>query len=360
MRKLACCCKALALYEQDNNRDKSGIGIVLNNLGKRSSAIAHYAEAEDFYELVFSNSRKGRHPQRGNGYGAIERSRQSGRTHANLASLLKGQGHLADADIHAKKALEIREEYLGKEHPDVAASLSQLGDIAKARGEYSQAEAPYALAAAFRSKFYPSGDIHLANNLLEAAMIHWQHGRLDAADVAYREAEAMYGSHYGGDPIFLASLWESHGELAVARGKPEEAEPLLKDARPLREDLPRHAVSCLRSCRSPISMPTAETLNRPKSEPKRPAKSMSASTELSIAIIAISSRGRRPRTWRWTLWRRPCQVRTTAQDLGEGRTRQSVPVTACCKTLRGSTCWRARRPPRWTRSIAACAGRKVL
>ncbi|HAX74953.1 MAG TPA: kinesin, partial [Cyanobacteria bacterium UBA11372] len=62
------------------------------------------------------------------------------------------QGKYAEAIPLAQRALAIREKALGSEHPDVAASLNNLGLLYIQMGNYAQAEPLYQRALAIREK----------------------------------------------------------------------------------------------------------------------------------------------------------------------------------------------------------------
>jgi tetratricopeptide (TPR) repeat protein len=53
------------------------------------------------------------------------------------------QGKYADAEGLYKRSLAIREEKLGRDHPDVAQTLSNLGILYRNQGKYAEAEAHY-------------------------------------------------------------------------------------------------------------------------------------------------------------------------------------------------------------------------
>jgi tetratricopeptide (TPR) repeat protein len=58
----------------------------------------------------------------------------------NLATLLKAEGRLTEAETYMREALETRRRVLGDEHPDTIASLNNLGTILLAEGKPAEAE----------------------------------------------------------------------------------------------------------------------------------------------------------------------------------------------------------------------------
>ena len=50
------------------------------------------------------------------------------------------QGSYDRAVVAAKEALQVAEQALGPDHPDMAASLNNLAELHSAKGDYAQAE----------------------------------------------------------------------------------------------------------------------------------------------------------------------------------------------------------------------------
>ena len=66
----------------------------------------------------------------------------------NQAERYKEEGRYADAKPLYKRALAIRQEALGPDHPDVAQSLNNLADLYSAQGRHADAEPLYKRALA--------------------------------------------------------------------------------------------------------------------------------------------------------------------------------------------------------------------
>jgi tetratricopeptide (TPR) repeat protein len=58
----------------------------------------------------------------------------------NLASLYQAQGKYAEAEPLLQRALAIREQQLGPDHPDTATSLNNLAGLYQDQGRYAEAE----------------------------------------------------------------------------------------------------------------------------------------------------------------------------------------------------------------------------
>jgi len=61
----------------------------------------------------------------------------------NLASICAARGALDEALSHYQRALALKEQLLGPQHPDVALTLNNLGLLRKRQGEFSEAAQLY-------------------------------------------------------------------------------------------------------------------------------------------------------------------------------------------------------------------------
>jgi tetratricopeptide (TPR) repeat protein len=68
------------------------------------------------------------------------------------ANCYKNQGKYSEAEPLYKRALAIKEEKLGHDHPDTATSLNNLAALYKNQGKYSEAEPLYKRALAIREQ----------------------------------------------------------------------------------------------------------------------------------------------------------------------------------------------------------------
>ncbi|MBC8123287.1 MAG: tetratricopeptide repeat-containing protein, partial [Gemmatimonadaceae bacterium] len=103
---------------------------------------------------------------------------------------LYGQGKYVEAVALAEKVLSIRESVLGKEHPDVAASLNNLAFLYDNQGRYDQAEPLYkrslAISEAALGKEHPD----VATSLNNLAGLYNKQGHYDQAEPLYKRSLA--------------------------------------------------------------------------------------------------------------------------------------------------------------------------
>lgn len=93
-------------------------------------------------------------------------------------------GRYADALPKAQEALALREQALGADHLEVAASLNTLGEIYRAHGRFDDAERVHRRALTIREKHLGPGDSDVATTLNNLAMLH-------NARAVYAEAESL-------------------------------------------------------------------------------------------------------------------------------------------------------------------------
>jgi tetratricopeptide (TPR) repeat protein len=70
-----------------------------------------------------------------------------------LAELYRKLGKDEQAEPFHRRALQVREQYLGDSHPDTAESLHGLAQLCQDQGKYEQAEALYQRALCIREQW---------------------------------------------------------------------------------------------------------------------------------------------------------------------------------------------------------------
>ena len=83
--------------------------------------------------------------------------------------------------VVAKKALEVAEQNVGPDHPDVATSLNNLAELYRTQGQYAQAEPLYKRSLAIREKVLGPDHPDVAVSLENLAYLY---------RVTHRDAEA--------------------------------------------------------------------------------------------------------------------------------------------------------------------------
>jgi tetratricopeptide (TPR) repeat protein len=170
------------------------------------------------------------------------REQQLGKTHPdtalslnNLASLYSEQGKYVEAEQMYQRALGIEEQQLGKTHPDTASSLNNLGILYYRQGKHTEAEQMYRRALGIEEQQLGKTHPDTVQTLSNLAVLYKAQGK-------YKEAESFYGRTL---TIREQQLGETHpdtilslnnlAELYRVQGKYAEAEPLYRRALEINE-----------------------------------------------------------------------------------------------------------------------------
>lgn len=122
-----------------------------------------------------------------------------------LAVLDRAQAKCVEAEQHYKRALRILEETLGFEHPDVATLLNNLAALYQAQGAYGQAEPIYKRALNIRERVLGVAHPHVADLQHNLAMLYWSTGDASRAFQCFKRAVVVRERHLG---LALATLSE--------------------------------------------------------------------------------------------------------------------------------------------------------
>jgi len=141
-----------------------------------------------------------------------------------------------------QRALAIREQVLGPEHPDTALSLNNLAMLYDSQGKYEQAEPLLQRALAIQEQVLGPEHPGTALSLNNLAMLYNAQGKYEQAEPLYQRAlairEQVLGPEHPGTALSLNNL----AALYNAQGKYEQAEPLYQRALAIREQVlgPEH------------------------------------------------------------------------------------------------------------------------
>ncbi|MBF0345132.1 MAG: CHAT domain-containing protein, partial [Nitrospirae bacterium] len=128
----------------------------------------------------------------------------------NLANLYQATGRYAEAKPLLKRALEINEKALGKEHPSTATSLNNLANLYQATGRYAEAEPLLKRALEINEKALGKEHPSTATSLNNLASLYYNTGRYDEAEPLYKRAleinEKALGKEHPDTVISLNNL----------------------------------------------------------------------------------------------------------------------------------------------------------
>ena len=151
-------------------------------------------------------------------------------------------GRLDEAAQSFALAVATKERSLGRDHPDVAISLSNLGWTLTLIGRYDEAEAALSRAQEIHRRSLPDDNAlqaALVTNLGDLAVAR---GRHQEAERHYRQAILQFEKTVGADPPSLPLPLTGLGRALLAQGRFEEAQAQLGRALRLQLAHPGDAV----------------------------------------------------------------------------------------------------------------------
>jgi tetratricopeptide (TPR) repeat protein len=148
---------------------------------------------------------------------------------SNLAELYRSEGCYEEAEPLFRQVLAMRQKLLGKEHPDVAASLNNLAFLYTSQGRYEEAEPLFQEALAMHQQLLGKEHPHVATSLNNLAELYRSEGRYEEAEPLFREALAIFQQLLGKEHPHVATSLNNLAELYRSEGRYELAEPLLRE-----------------------------------------------------------------------------------------------------------------------------------
>jgi len=148
----------------------------------------------------------------------------------NLARFLYAGGQYNTAEPLYRRALAIREQALGPEHPDTATSLNDLAELLRSKGNYEGAEPLYRRALAIREQSPGAEHRDRAETLNNLALLLDAKGDYEGAEPLCQRALAIWEQALGPDHPLTATGLNNLALLLDAKGDYEGAEPLYRRA----------------------------------------------------------------------------------------------------------------------------------
>ena len=108
------------------------------------------------------------------------------------ARALYQKGHYEQAVALVKRTLDIAEEELGPDYPNVTQTLNNLGLIFHGQGEYAQAEPLYTRSLAIWEKTLLPGHTDVATSLNNLALLYKIRGHYAEAEPLYQRSLAIW------------------------------------------------------------------------------------------------------------------------------------------------------------------------
>ena len=154
---------------------------------------------------------------------------------ASLSLLLEQRGDFKEAEQIAARALDIRERTLSPDHPDIASSLHGLALIYYRQVKLKEAEHLYKRSLEIREKVFGSNHPEVAESLNDLGVLYYTQGRYEEAEKYYQQALAIRESVLGPDHPEVGSSLNGLASLYLRQQRFDETEPLYRRALSIRE-----------------------------------------------------------------------------------------------------------------------------
>ena len=148
---------------------------------------------------------------------------------------LDERARYVEAELLYQRALSIREQSLGPEHPDVAALLNNLASSYRAQGKHAEAELLYQRALHIREQSQESESSDVAYPLTNLATLYLEQGKYTEAEPLYQRALRIREQSQGPEHPDVAYPLNGLANLYSEQGRYEEAELLYQRALSIRE-----------------------------------------------------------------------------------------------------------------------------
>lgn len=171
-----------------------------------------------------------------------DRSLQEARTLLAESASLRRAGKYDQAIPPGERAIEIRESVLGSDHPLVANSITNLGEVLRFKGDYTRAAQLHDRALAIRENTVGAEHPDAASSLNNLAIINYFRGKFEEAEQLYRRALGIWEQALGPEHPLVASSLQNLAIVHADRGDYDKAEQLYKRALEIREKVlePEH------------------------------------------------------------------------------------------------------------------------
>jgi tetratricopeptide (TPR) repeat protein len=129
-----------------------------------------------------------------------------------------------------ERCLAMQERHLGRDHPDVAATLNDLAIILKAQGELAEAKAMYERGLAIDERMFGQDNVKCAATLSNLAGVFFDMGDFAQAKAFYLRSLAFAEQAYGCHNLSVATIVSNLAMRLKEEGALAEAKPLFERA----------------------------------------------------------------------------------------------------------------------------------
>jgi eukaryotic-like serine/threonine-protein kinase len=213
--------------DKDLNEEPDVQADLRDTLGEIYHEIGEYAKSESMFRKALAMRKEllgNEHPDVATSLG-------------NLAMALLAQGELTNAETLCREALTMRKRLRGKDHQDVALSLNNLAAVLRYQNRLEESEALQREALAIEKKSFGTEHPKVATSLNNLAVELHCEGKLAEAEAMHREALAMQRKLLGTRHPDMAASLNNLATVLRAQGKLAEAEAMSRESLAMLKEL---------------------------------------------------------------------------------------------------------------------------
>jgi tetratricopeptide (TPR) repeat protein len=210
-------------------------GLLQRALTIREKVLENQETARTIYALARLNHTRGNKDKAERLYrqSLAIREKVLGREHPDVAESLSGLAgalslkRIEEAERLARRSLGIREKSLGENHPDVAESLSSLTEVILEIGKPSEIESYLRRAITIRETSLGQQHPQLAESLLNLGVFFDKRGQCQDAEAPMRRALTIFESAYGTDHPTVARCDLALASVLAGQNRVSEFDELI-------------------------------------------------------------------------------------------------------------------------------------
>jgi len=146
----------------------------------------------------------------------------------DIASTKSQLGLAAEAEVDARRALQLRRRALG-DHRDTATALTTLGAVLAGTGRRTEARAAFEEALAMRRKVLPDATAAIGDSIRRLGSLARDEGDLATAETLYTEALENWRAELATDHPDVADVMFDLARVKRLRGDAAGARPLAEE-----------------------------------------------------------------------------------------------------------------------------------
>jgi tetratricopeptide (TPR) repeat protein len=211
--------QALEGHRRTRGADHPDTLASMSNLAALYHECGRYKDAEELLQQALEGHRRTRGADHPDTLGIMN----------NLVVLYSARGRYKDAKDLLQEVLEAQRRTLGADHPDTLTTMHNLAALYHNSGQYDEAETRYKqVLEASRLKLGPGHALTLVI-MYNLARLHQAQDRYADAEARLSEAIPEARKTLGLGHPYTQSFIGSWSEVQAKLGKPERAEPLLRE-----------------------------------------------------------------------------------------------------------------------------------